>query len=99
MTLTYQMHTFAETVAHTAQASSTPTVSDPAVDLAVTKTVQTKLASDSELTGLNITIVTSGSTVTLGGVAQSQAQINKAIEITRGTAGVTKVKSTMTVAR
>ena len=70
---------------------------DAATDAKITATVKAKLAADTALSILNISVSTTQGVVTLSGTGSSPDNIRKAIEIAMATDGVQKVVSTLTV--
>ena len=65
-------------------------------DTAITSKVVDKLQSDSQLTGSRINVETKGGEVTLKGMVNSQADINRAAELAYGVEGVKKIDNRLT---
>lgn len=57
----------------------------------LTAKIKAKMALDDSVKALNIDVDTSGSTVTLSGVVDNDAQRQRALQLARETAGVTRV--------
>jgi N-acetylglucosamine kinase-like BadF-type ATPase len=73
-------------------------ISSPDItDAKITTAVKAKLAADSALSVLNISVSTTDGVVTLSGTGSSPANIAKSIQIAMETDGVKKVVSTLTV--
>ena len=67
-------------------------------DSVITTKVKAKLADEKMTSLVHISVDTDNhGIVYLSGTARSQESINKAIEIARGTEGVTSVQSTLTI--
>ena len=64
-------------------------------DALVTMKVKAKLLADSKVRGLNIDVDTNLGNVTLSGVADSQAEIDRAVAIARTVSGVESVTSNL----
>jgi hypothetical protein len=60
-------------------------------DGSVTAKIKAKMALDDSVKALNIDVDTTGTTVTLNGVVDSEAQRQRALQLARETAGVTQV--------
>lgn len=60
-------------------------------DGSLTAKIKAKMALDDSVKALDIDVDTSGSTVTLSGVVQTEAQRRRALQLARETAGVTQV--------
>jgi hyperosmotically inducible protein len=60
-------------------------------DGTLTAKIKAKMALDDSVKALNIDIDTTGTTVTLNGVVESEAQRQRALQLARETAGVTQV--------
>ncbi|TBU92037.1 BON domain-containing protein [Stutzerimonas kirkiae] len=71
------------------QQSSSEVVSD----LAITTKVKSALLLEDDLNSFDIKVKTFNGTVQLTGFVDSQWQIDKALQVTRGVAGVRKVKN------
>ena len=65
-------------------------------DTAITSKVEDKLQSDSQLMGSRINVETKGGEVTLKGMVNSQADINRAAELAYGVEGVKKIDNRLT---
>lgn len=65
----------------------------PINDTWITTKVKSSLLADSDVAGLDVSVETVNGVVSLSGDVESQAQIDRAIEITRGIEGVTSVES------
>ncbi len=63
----------------------------PATDTWITTKVKTTLLATDDVAGTDINVSTNNGVVTLAGVLESQAAVNKAIEVTRGIEGVVDV--------
>jgi len=63
-------------------------------DAWITSKVKTQFLADPDIKGLNITVETNNNVVTLSGIAQSNHNRQRAIEIARGTRGVASVNAT-----
>jgi osmotically-inducible protein OsmY len=66
-------------------------------DAAITTAVKTKLLADSKVGGLKIDVDTSNGVVTLTGPVNSSAERAQALKLARGTKGVTRVVSKLTL--
>lgn len=64
-------------------------------DTVITTKVKTAIFNDPTLSSAEINVETFKGTVQLSGFVSSQADINKAVELARGVAGVTSVKNAM----
>jgi osmotically-inducible protein OsmY len=73
------------------------TVANATADARITATIKTKLATDSGLASLSISVNTTQGVVTLAGAAVSAEQIRKAVTLAMETDGVTKVISTLQI--
>ncbi len=60
-------------------------------DGSVTAKIKAKMALDDSVKALNINVDTSGTTVTLSGVVENEAQRQRALQLARETAGITQV--------
>ena len=69
------------------------TATDVVGDSGVTAQIKTALIGDPEVSGLAIGVDTFNGEVVLTGAVDSQAQINKAVDIARSVKGVKKVTS------
>lgn len=79
-----------------------PAVTAPAKeisDLDVTESVKTALLSDEATKGMDITVVTLKGDVRLTGVAATQLQMDRAVEITHPLAGVHAINNQLTLAK
>ena len=65
-------------------------------DRAITSKVEDKLQTDSQLMGSRINVETKGGEVTLKGLVNSQADINRAAELAYGVEGVKKIDNKLT---
>lgn len=63
-------------------------------DAWITSKVKSQFLADPDVKGLNITVETNNNVVTLSGIAQSNHNRQRAIEIARATRGVTSVNAT-----
>lgn len=63
----------------------------PGTDTWITTKVKTALLADGDVEGTDINVSTVNGVVTLAGVLDSRAEVNKAIEIARGIEGVVDV--------
>jgi osmotically-inducible protein OsmY len=75
---------------------STPTRESPGQyvdDATITTKVKADFVADKTVDATNIKVETYKGTVQLSGFAKSQAEINKAVQITRNVAGVQSVKN------
>jgi len=68
-----------------------------ASDPGITTAVKTKLAADDTVKAYQINVDTQGGVVTLTGTVPSAAARDKALELARGTDGVTRVEDRLTV--
>src|SRR5690242_16936275 len=66
-------------------------------DAAITTAVKTKLLADSKVGGLKIDVDTSNGVVTLTGPVTSTAERTQALKLARGTKGVKRVVSKLTL--
>lgn len=66
-------------------------------DATVTARVKTALLNDTQINATKIDVTTSGGVVTLAGSVRSQADADRAVQLTRGTNGVKDVKSELHV--
>lgn len=94
----YGVHIFAENVS-TVLPQQAITETDPTLDQAITKTLQTKITNDPTLQGTTIATTTFNGVVTLTGQVQKKKQIVQAIKLAKSTAGVTKVISKLTISK
>jgi osmotically-inducible protein OsmY len=62
-------------------------------DAWITSKVKSQFLADQDIKGLNITVETNDNVVTLGGVAQSSSNRQRAIDIARATQGVRSVQA------
>jgi len=62
-------------------------------DSVITTKVKAKYVEDKTVSALNVNVETFKGTVQLSGFANSQAEINRAVEIARGVKGVASVKN------
>jgi len=70
---------------------------DAAVDVRITATVKAKLAADTELSAISISVSTTAGRVTLSGTVTSPELIGKAIALALETDGVREVVSTLQI--
>ena len=63
----------------------------PLGDTWITTKVKSSLLADSDVAGLDVEVETVNGEVRLSGAVDSQAQIDRAVEIARGIEGVTSV--------
>ncbi len=70
---------------------------DAAVDARITATIKAKLAADTELSAIGISVATTAGRVTLSGSVTSLELIGKAMALALGTDGVREVVSTMQI--
>jgi len=70
---------------------------DTATDLRITATIQSKLATDPELSVFDISVSTSDGRVSLTGTVESPEQIGRATALALDTEDVRQVESTITV--
>jgi osmotically-inducible protein OsmY len=76
--------------------SSTPTSSSTGEyidDSTITTKVKAKMVDDPAVSALNIKVETFRGTVQLSGFANNATEVNRAVEIARGTEGVQSVKN------
>ena len=76
--------------------SSTPTSSSTGQqidDTTITTKVKAKMVDDPAVSALNIKVETFKGTVQLSGFANNATEVNRAVEIARGTDGVKSVKN------
>jgi len=66
-------------------------------DVAITATVKSKLLGDTTTPGWNIDVDTKDGVVTLKGTVKSQAEIDRAMSLARGTSGVKRVVSALKI--
>jgi hyperosmotically inducible protein len=66
-------------------------------DTVITSKVKTALMADPDIKGTNINVDTMKGEVKLSGTVKSEAQVQKAMEITRGVEGVTGVQNNLQV--
>ena len=66
-------------------------------DSVITTRVKTALLADPSIKSLDIAVLTRKAEVQLSGFVNNQGQIDRAIEVTRGVAGVTKVGNDMSL--
>ncbi|SAL72040.1 transport-associated protein [Caballeronia terrestris] len=71
--------------------------SSKAANRALAKDVRKSLTKTKGLSSSNITVRANGGAVTLAGTVPDAAQIDKAGEAAKGTAGVTSVKNALTI--
>lgn len=64
-------------------------------DAAITTKVKSALLADSEVKGTQINVDTSHGTVTLTGTVDSQAQVQRAVEVAKGISGVQSVQNNL----
>ena len=64
-------------------------------DAAITTKVKSALLADDQVKGTQINVDTSGGTVTLTGTVDSQAQVQRAVEVAKGVSGVQSVKNNL----
>ncbi len=64
-------------------------------DAAITTKVKSALLADDQVKGTQINVDTSGGSVTLTGTVDSQAQVQRAVEIAKGVSGVQSVKNNL----
>ena len=64
-------------------------------DVVITTKVKTAIFNEPSLKSAEINVETFKGTVQLSGFVNSRADINRAVEVTRGVAGVTSVKNDM----
>lgn len=64
-------------------------------DAAITTKVKAALLADDQVKGTQINVDTSGGTVTLTGTLDSQAQVQRAMEVAKGVSGVQSVKNNL----
>ncbi len=72
-------------------------VADATADSRITAAIKTKLALDSDLSALSISVNTTDGVVTLSGTASSYESIKKAMQVALETDGVREVRSTLQV--
>jgi osmotically-inducible protein OsmY len=72
-------------------------VSDATADARITGSIKTKLAVDSDLSALTVSVNTTEGVVTLSGTVSSHEHIAKAIKLALETEGVSEVVSTLQV--
>ena len=65
-------------------------------DAAITTKVKAALLADDQVKGTQINVDTNGGTVRLTGTVDSQAQMQRAIEVAKGVQGVARVESNLT---
>lgn len=66
-------------------------------DAAITARVKTALLNDTQINATRIDVSTSGGVVTLSGTVKSQAEIDRAVQLTRSAPGVRDVKPELRV--
>jgi hyperosmotically inducible protein len=66
-------------------------------DSAITTDIKTKLLAEKDVSGTDISVETTKGVVTLTGTVKSAAERNKAVKIAKGTHGVKRVVSKLTV--
>lgn len=71
--------------------SATGSAGDAAGDAAVTAKVKTAISASPDVKSLEVNVDTVNGKVTLKGIADSQAQVERVVQITRGTEGVKDV--------
>src|SRR5689334_15284748 len=82
-----------------AKPSTTEKIKENVSDAMITAKVKTEFAKDKDVSAMHINVDTDAKgVVTLRGVAKSQAEADKAVQIARNTSGVTAVKSELAVA-
>lgn len=67
-----------------------------AADRALSRKILGSLAKDKDLNGASISVRVKNGVVTLQGLVRDQRQSERAIQIAKGTAGVTSVKNALT---
>jgi hyperosmotically inducible protein len=73
------------------------TAGDKIDDGVITTKVKSALLADDTVKGLDINVDTKGGEVSLNGTVDSQAQVDRAVQIAQGIEGVAKVTSQLTV--
>ena len=68
-------------------------------DVAVTARIKTALLADEGVDGASIDVDTSGGLVTLSGSLPNAAQVDRALQVARGTPGVKAVESRLTISK
>jgi hyperosmotically inducible protein len=64
-------------------------------DAAITTKVKSALLADDQVKGTQINVDTSGGNVTLTGTVDTEAQVQRAVEVTKGVSGVQSVKNNL----
>ena len=78
--------------------STTDTVKENVGDATITAKVKTEFAKDKDVSALKINVDTDAKgAVTLKGNVKSQAEADKAVQVAKGTKGVTSVKNELKV--
>jgi hypothetical protein len=73
------------------------TIADATSDVRITGTIKSRLALDSDLSALNVSVSTTDGIVTLSGTVSSYEHIGKAIDLALDVDGVREVISTLQV--
>ena len=74
-------------------------VRDSAQEAALTSKIKAKMVLDDTIKARSIDVTTDGSTVTVSGVVRSSAERERALQLTRETAGVTQVIDRLKIER
>lgn len=69
----------------------------PINDTWITTKVKSSLLTDSDVSGLDVSVETTNGVVTLSGDVESQAQVDRAVQIAQDIEGVTRVDATALV--
>lgn len=77
--------------------SSAMRAQSPTDDATITARVKTVLLNDKEINATKIDVNTSGGVVTMSGSVKSQAEVDRAVQLTRSVEGVKDVKPNLRV--
>jgi hyperosmotically inducible periplasmic protein len=84
----------AETAANDQKTTAYEDSSQPVSDTWITTKIKADFLADDDIKGLDINVSTTNGVVSLAGLLDTQALVDKAVAVAKGTLGVTSVDST-----